>query len=239
LNPVIYSSAREGISREAELLACGLPGVLIWTTRSQALVIPGAWARMDPVRNLDTHPALTGWPILARKSGGGAVPQGSFTLNLAMTLPLGPDFRIENGYDLVCGTLAEALSRFTIMSGTGKVAGAFCDGAWNVTADGRKLAGTAQRWHTAAGGGRIGLCHAAVLLEPLPETVWPALEALHRAAGQRDVPERSAHVSLSELISGTMRVASFAGALARAAEDRLSRALTARQRVTRVFDPTI
>ncbi len=231
MTPAVFADAAEGIAREAALLARGRPAVLLWTATAPALVVPQAWARRDGVRALEERAALAGWPILARRSGGGATPQGPFTLNLAMIAPLDADVRIEDGYDLICGALAEALSRFDVASGTGPVAGAFCDGAWNVTADGRKLAGTAQRWRTTPDGGRVALCHAAILLEPPPPTVWPALDALHRSAGLRDGPDPSAHVSLQELMPKTMRAASFAGALARAAENRLSCAPPPRRRV--------
>ena len=172
--------------------------------------------------------AALGWPVVARSSGGGAVPQGPDTLNLAVVLPIASGFRIEDGYALICGMLTEALTRFEVVAETGPVAGAFCDGAWNVIAAGRKLAGTAQRW-TGVPGKRIALLHAAIQTAPMRPSVWPALASLHRAAGQSTIPRREAHMSLADIIPETMRAPAFAGALARAAEDRLSRALTERQ----------
>lgn len=228
MRPVHFPDAAGGIARERELLAAGRPAILIWQPDSPALVVPGTWARQAAVQAVGEGLAAAGWPVLARPSGGGAVPQGTGTLNLAVVLPIHAGFRIEDGFGLICGMVAEALTRFEIDAETAPVAGAFCDGAWNVTVSGRKLAGTAQRWRAGPGGG-AALIHAALQLVPLPAMVWPALDTLHRAAGQARGPDPQAHVALADLIAETMRVQAFAGALARAAEDRLKRVLTERQ----------
>lgn len=225
-----FQTAADGIAREQALLAAGRPAVLLWRARDDAIVVPDAWLRRSGVCAVMPGMTRAGWPVLPRGSGGGAVPQGPCMLNLAVILPLLPDARIEDGYRLICGAVAEALIRFEVIPGTGAVAGAFCDGAWNVTAGGRKLAGTAQRWRSTPDGG-IALLHAAILMTPPPDRVWPALAALYRAAGLTETPPQpEAHVALSRLVPETMRAPAFPGALARAAEDRLSHALTERQR---------
>lgn len=228
MKPVQFPTAVEGIAREMLLLNAARPAILIWQASDSGLVVPTHWARRSGVMAAADGLAAQGWPVLARSSGGGVVPQGPDTLNLAVVLPIAHGFRIEDGFALICGMLAEALMRFDVVTETGPVAGAFCDGAWNVTAGGRKLAGTAQRWR-GAGDGRIALLHAAIQAAPLPASVWPALARLHRAAGQESTPREDVHTSLVDSISETMRAPAFAGALARAAEDRLSRALTERQ----------
>lgn len=226
---VLYPAADTGIAREQALLAAGRPAVLLWRAQAPALVVPEALARRAAVRSLAGDLASAGWPLLTRSSGGGAVAQGSFTLNVAMALPVARAFSVADGYDLICGAMIEALKRFEVPAQTGPVAGAFCDGAWNVTVAGRKLAGTAQRWRSSSSG-RTALCHAALLLDMPADTVWPALAALHAAAGLPGAPDPAAHVSLGAIIPKSMRVAAFAGALARAAEDRLSCALAAGRR---------
>lgn len=223
-----FQSAADGIAREQALLAAGRPAVLLWRARDNALVVPNAWARRDAVLAVAEELVRSGWPLLSRSSGGGVVPQGPCTLNLAVIAPLPPGARIEDGYGLICGAVAEALTRFEVATGIGAVPGAFCDGAWNVTAGGRKLAGTAQRWRTTASG-RIALLHAAILMAPPPATVWPALGALSRAAGLPQAPRPAAHVGLSQLLPAAMRASALAGAFSRAAEDRLSRLSTERQ----------
>lgn len=226
---VPFQTAADGIARERALLEAGKPSVLLWQAQADALVVPELWLRRDSVRVLEPSLARSGWPLLARGSGGGAVPQGPCTLNLAVVTPLPTGIRVEDGYRMICGAVAEALTRFEIATDTGAVPGAFCDGAWNVTAGARKLAGTAQRWR-ATPDGRIGLLHASILMTPPPETVWRALATLHRAAGLTQAPLLpEAHVALSQLLPDTMRPASVVGALLRAVEDRLSRLLSGEQ----------
>lgn len=232
MRPVQFPTAAEGIARERALLAAARPAILIWQPLAPALVIPESWTRRDGVRAAEAPLAAAGWPLVARASGGGAVPQGPCTLNLAVVLPLAPGFRIETGYHLICGMLSEALTRFEIDADTGPVEGAFCDGAWNITVGGRKLAGTAQRWRAGNGTG-AALLHAALQLAPLPASAWAALDTLHQVAGLSGGPCPQAHATLADLIPETMRVAAFAGALARAAEDRLSLVLTERQLAAR------
>lgn len=228
MRPVPFQTAAEGIARESALLGAARPAILIWQARDRGLVVPRHWARQAGVMAAADGLAAQGWPVVARSSGGGAVPQGPDTLNLAVVLPIARGFRIEDGFALICWMLSEALTRFEVTAKTGPVADAFCDGVWNVTVGGRKLAGTAQRW-TGVPGRRVALLHAAVQATTMRPSVWPALASLHRAAGQQTTPRREAHTSLTEIIPETMRAPAFAGALARAAEDRLSRALTERQ----------
>lgn len=228
MRPVQFPSAVEGIAREMGLLNAARPAILIWQASDCGLVVPRHWARRPGVMAVADTLAAQGWPVLVRSSGGGAVPQGPDTLNLSVILPVMRGFHIEDGFALICGMLTEALTRFEVVVKTGPVAGAFCDGAWNVTVGGRKLAGTAQRWSGVAGR-RVALLHAALQTAPMRPSIWPALASLHRAVGQPGNPDASAHTSLTEVIPETMRAAAFAGALARAAEDRLSQVLTERQ----------
>lgn len=221
-----FPTAAQGIAREQALFDAGRPAVLLWQAEADALVVPQAWRRRAGVCAALPALARRGWPVVARGSGGGAVPQGPCTLNLAIATPLPGSARIADGYRLICGAVHEALSRFEVATATGAVPGSFCDGAWNLTAAGRKLAGTAQRWR-ATPDGRVALCHAAILVVPPADTLWPAIAALHRAAGQPDTPKPGAHVALDGLLSGRMRLAAVGGALVRAAEDRLSQLLGA------------
>jgi hypothetical protein len=224
MTPIRFPTAAEGIARERDLLASAKPAILLWQAQQASIVVPEFWLRTPAVQDAHAELVAAGWPVLARPSGGGAVPQGPATLNLAVVAPIASGFRIEDGYELICGMLAEALTRFEIDAVTGAVEGAFCDGSWNVTVGNRKLAGTAQRWSVRSGA-RTALMHAAVQLAPLPVSAWHALDIIHRAAGQTRASVSEAHVTLDALLPGTMRVSGFAGALARAAEDRLSRAL--------------
>ena len=217
-----FRMAADGIARETALLEAGQPALLLWQAEENALVVPSSVTRQAGFEDLTSEAAEEGWPVTVRSTGGGIVPQGKDTLNLAMIVPCSASFTLEEGYRLICGVLAEALTRFEITTTTGSRKGAFCDGDWNVLADGRKLAGTAQRWRATLQG-RVALIHAAILTK-MPEcALWPVLRRCYEAAmPEHALPEVSAHVALDKLMPGTMNFNSFPGALVRAAEDRLT-----------------
>ncbi|EOQ81598.1 hypothetical protein K652_06408 [Pseudomonas aeruginosa VRFPA02] len=98
--------------------------------------------------------AERGWPVLLRDTGGEPVPQSPGVLNIALSYALGPgdneQTRIETAYLRLCQPICDWLRERGLDAGVGAVAGSFCDGRYNVTLDGRKLAGTAQRWRRCA-----------------------------------------------------------------------------------------
>jgi lipoate-protein ligase A len=217
----VFRTPADGIAREEALLAAGRPALLLWRAETTALVVPASWTRRQGFPAAQERCTGAGWPVIARSSGGGGVPQGPDTVNLALVVPVRPGFTIEDGFRLICGAIAEALTRFEVATDVGAIEGSFCDGAWNVTAGGRKLGGTAQRWR-ACDGGRVALVHAALLLDPPPASFWTALGHAQQAAGLAGSIRPEAHVALSEVLPGGMRIGSVFGALARAAGDRLA-----------------
>ena len=223
--PAVFKCASDGIAWEEALHQSGRPCVILWRAEETALVVPRSWARREGSDIVSTEAARHGWPLLLRSSGGGAVPQGPGTLNLAMVVPVESGFVIEQGYREICGTIAEALNRFEVATDVGGVEGAFCDGEWNVTSGGKKLAGTAQRWRRQDGRAVV-LIHAAILVECPPEELWPVLEQVQRIAGPSVPPRPDVHTALKELLPAQIDVQSVYGAFARAAADRLMRVST-------------
>ncbi|WP_209037487.1 lipoate--protein ligase family protein [Mameliella alba] len=198
------------------------PVVLLWSSETPSLVLPATLMRSPQVQDVAVQAKRAGIPVVTRRSGGGIVPQGPGTLNLALVFPAPPGFQLEDGYRLICHSLAEALTRFDIRSTTGAREHSFCDGSWNVLVQGRKLAGTAQRWRST-GAGPIVLAHAAILVSRPDAAHWTMMEQLHRAAFPGSAGLRAgAHVALTEVMGARTRPEGFPGALARAAEDRLS-----------------
>ncbi|SLN66582.1 lipoyl protein ligase domain-containing protein [Ruegeria meonggei] len=218
-----FATAEDGIARETAMFQAGKPAMLLWQAEDQALVLPAALARRAAMKAHLHDTRAAGRQVVTRGSGGGIVPQGPCTLNIAIVLPCGPNFTVEDGYALICGTLAEALTRFDIDAQTGACPGSFCDGAWNVLVKGCKLAGTAQRVRTTQDG-RVALLHAAILLRLPDPGHWAELCLIHQAAFPSEPLLRpDAHTTITTLMSGApLQQKSFPGALIRAAEDRLS-----------------
>ncbi len=221
-----FSKASDGIVREASLFHAAQPEMLIWQSEENALVVPSALARRDDMKGPMADAASKGWPVTTRGSGGGFVPQGPSTLNLAMVVAMSDAFTLDEGYRLICDIIAEALKQFDVTSTTGPRENAFCDGQWNVLVDGRKLAGTAQRWR-ATSTGRVSLIHAAILIRTPDTGLWPALRRLHKIALPTAAqPRAGAHVAMEEIIHGNIKFNSFPSALFRAAVNGLSNHLS-------------
>lgn len=87
-----------------------------------------------------------GIPVLARPSGGTAVPHGPGELNVTLCYPAGATPAApEPGYRRLIEGLQEAVGRALGLEATeGAVPGSFCDGRFNLVVGGRKVAGTAQ-----------------------------------------------------------------------------------------------
>lgn len=217
-----FSKATDGIAREESLFQAAQPAMLIWQADENALVVPTALARRDDMKGPMADAACKGWPVVTRGSGGGIVPQGLCTLNIAMVVAMSDTCTMDDGYRLICDVIAEALTRFEVTSTTGSCENAFCDGQWNVLVEGRKLAGTAQRWRTTPQG-RLALIHAAILMQAPEPCLWPVMQNLHQVAFPKHLlPKAEAHAALDEFMAGNMNFNGFPGALVRAAEDRLT-----------------
>lgn len=212
-----FAAASDGIAREEELLASEPPRLILWQADQTALVVPKSWTRRLGFAAAEVSCVAEGWPLIARSSGGGGVPQGLSTVNLALVVPVHQGFTLDDGYRLICGAIAEALTRFNIAINTGCVEGSFCDGAWNVTVGGKKLGGTAQRWCVRTRG-KVALIHAAILLEMPAQSFWRALDHIHRAAGVTNQIRPDAHVALRTILPRSISEESMLRAVLRAAE---------------------
>ena len=83
-------------------------------------------------------------------------------------------------------------------AGVGAVAGSFCDGRYNVTLDGRKLAGTAQRWRRNGAGRPVVLAHAALLVGAEREEMVEVVTTFTRRCASAPDCQADSHLGLSE-----------------------------------------
>ncbi len=221
--PQRFGTADLGVAAEEDCLRAGGPAVLMWTAREPAVVVPRTREREPGFEALRARAAEGGWPLLVRSSGGGAVPQWPGTLNLAMISPLRQGSTIEDGYRALCGAIADALRVFGVHAEPGGVDWSFCDGVWNVTVAGKKLAGTAQRWRSAGGGKTVALLHAAIVVQMPPDTVWPVLDVVERSGSAKLGVRKHVHTSLAELIDLGALMPKIHAELERSARAQLAR----------------
>nr|WP_309402228.1 hypothetical protein [Aminobacter niigataensis]WMD00168.1 hypothetical protein RAR13_28245 [Aminobacter niigataensis] len=204
-----YLPIADALMRETAMLdavAGGVvPQVLVWHSEP-CLVVPRRLAASASfpaaARNLEPR----GLQVLVRDTGGDAVIQGSGVVNVSMAFAIPahlPD-RIGAAYKMLCAPLMSLLGEHDIETANGAVPGAMCDGAFNVTAVGRKLAGTAQRWRRArsgdGGSGFAVLGHLALSVDIDHAAAADAVNAFYAAAGIESRVHGDGHVNLAELL---------------------------------------
>jgi lipoate-protein ligase A len=174
-----FDTAPDGLAAEMALLdavAAGHTGAsaVLWAARAPSLVLPARFTRSERFAAAAADCAATGWPVTARRTGGGITPQGPGVLNLALAFRAGPgkSRSLRESYDAICTPLAEALAALGIPATATPVSGSFCDGDYNLAVAGRKIAGTAQRWRANA-----CLVHALILTDI---DLAPAVAAVQR-----------------------------------------------------------
>lgn len=169
--------AQVGLRREMNLLEqitrspAGSWRFSIWQA-DDSLVVPRRLGLLPKFSRACEVMNRSNWPVFVRESGGGVTPLSGGVLNLSVFIkPIsrepGP-LRIEQGYRFLCGLLVDAAKTMGITNiAVGAVAGAFCDGRYNLTVDGLKVAGTAQRWRrlSASTDGVAVLAHAAIIVD--------------------------------------------------------------------------
>lgn len=162
----------------------------------RALVMPRRMARSPRFAPAAALSAAAGWPVVLRQTGGGIVPQGPGMLNLALawTEPARPAASIASGYAKICDPIR------TVLGGTcASVSTAFCDGAFNVVVDGRKVAGTAQRRRSTAGRTSV-LAHAAILVDEDIDAGVAATNAFREMLGDEPSIRSAAHINAVEVL---------------------------------------
>lgn len=204
-----------GLYAERELLAQvqrgeGDCGLLLWRPRAAALVIPRKFERLSGFAAACALCEARGWPVALRDSGGEPVPQSPAVLNVALVYAVPPGekevTRLETAYLRLCQPFSAWLAAQGLTPGLGEVAGAFCDGRYNITLRERKLAGTAQRWRRRLADGRnLVLAHAAVLMDNQRATMVELVNAFYAACGLDDRCRATSHVALAECLAEPWR----------------------------------
>lgn len=204
-------SPAEGLAREMELLSAVSrgeiqAGFLIWRC-SRSLVVPQRLTRRPQYAMAAGRMIMDGWPVQVRATGGDLTPQSPGLINVALA------FRskrhksaINDSYMTLCQPLIDHLADQGIESSCSSVDGAFCDGDYNLVVEGRKLAGTAQRWRqlepgiSEKGDEFAVLSHAVILCEEELDWLWQAGNSFYHHCGIDPFIQADRHISLAELL---------------------------------------
>ncbi|UST63616.1 lipoate--protein ligase family protein [Pseudomonas moraviensis] len=206
-----------GLQAEQDLLASVCAGdaefgLLFWQPTDHALVMPRRLNRLPQFAHACEVSAAAGWPVLLRETGGEPVPQSAATINIALVYAPprseGDLNRIETGYRRLCDPICQLLDELGGTSSVGGIAGAFCDGRFNVNLDGRKMVGTAQRWRQSQGGQRpVGLVHGAMLMDDERESMVAAVNRFNEACGLEQRVRAQSHIALHEKFNAPQALA--------------------------------
>ncbi|WP_072397283.1 hypothetical protein [Hyphomicrobium sp. CS1GBMeth3] len=180
---------------------------VVWRTH-QSLVVPSQTANVADFYLASLDMSLRGWPVYVRDTGGDVTPQSPGVVNAsaAFVVPRAADLSIRSTYQRFCEPLLAFLRTLGVDAYLSSVPGAFCDGAFNITVGGKKLAGTAQRWRltrTCDGGPGVAvLAHAAILADPDIELSIAATNRFYRLCGEGESREvdPARHTSLATLL---------------------------------------
>ena len=125
-----------------------------------SIIVPASYRRYERFGS-------RGWPVSVRRSGGGLVPQGPGMVNVSLawrtTSAMGE--AMEPVYLGLCRLLQRVIGPFDLDTALEPVEGSFCDGRYNLTMGGRKVAGTAQYWRRVSASEHVVLAHACLLVE--------------------------------------------------------------------------
>lgn len=174
---------------------------VIWETE-QCLVAPEAFARTPGFNQARAEAEAAGWPVHLRSTGGDVTPQGAAIINVSIAYapPAGDPLSIATTYEQLCRPILNTLELSGLRGSLGAINGAFCNGAYNINIDGRKFAGTAQRWkRTGWDRSRFAVfSHALLLMETPADAAIDAINNLYKTCGLSRRVRRDVHVGLSQ-----------------------------------------
>lgn len=181
-------------------------GFFIWRA-NPAIVVPRSLANKPKFPDACERLAAEDYPVIIRATGGDLTPQSPGLINVALAFrQQRSKTAIRDSYLKLCTPLIDWLEQLGVEAYCGSVQGAFCDGEYNLVVDGRKLAGTAQRWRkmdTDLGlpaNSYAVLVHAVLLIDDNLSLLWDKGNDFYRYCGLDNRIDKAKHVALAELL---------------------------------------
>lgn len=166
-------------------------------------MVPRRFLRIEKFKRAAKVSMEDGWPVFIRNTGGDATPQGPGIVNVSYAYVCAPQTRpsIERCYLELCEPIITAIESLGHQAACQFVSGSFCDGAYNVATNGRKIAGSAQRRCARKHGQRLPVifAHALILVDADIEGGVAAINRFYKACGQTPSVDPSAHTNAADL----------------------------------------
>ncbi len=202
LPPVVrmedFPAAAAGIARQeslsAEVAAGERPLLLMWQA-PRALIVGRSDTRLPGFTDACERLAAEGWPVHVRRSGGSACPVSEATLQIALTERAPAGTTIDAGYEHVAAMLQALLEPLGLDALPCEATTAFCPGRYDLTVDGRKIAGLSQHWQQKPDGMTVTTA-ASLIVEDCREEFVRIVDMFYAAAGS---PSRCAPRSISSV----------------------------------------
>jgi lipoate-protein ligase A len=167
----------------------------LWTN-SQCLVTTRRFAAMPDFHNAAAESRARGWPVFVRASGGTTVVHRPGMINASRF-----DICHSDAIDVVgrfrhfTNDLAHSLRSLGFSAGSGSITRSYCDGRFNITVDGRKIAGTASLLRQRRKWAGL-LSHATIWIEGDLGADISAITRFERDLGLQPDYDADAHANL-------------------------------------------
>ncbi|MDD1780298.1 hypothetical protein LRP49_03700 [Enterovibrio sp. ZSDZ35] len=198
---------KQGLSQELTLfervanneLDCALT---IWRC-SNSVVVPYSISQLDTFSYAQSCLTHKGWPVITRQTGGDVVPQSPGSINVALVFKLDKsNVSIAKSYQALCEPIIHALEKLGVSATCSALSGSFCNGDYNITSNGQKLVGTAQRRKKVKGCNEIAvLVHAVILCTTNTYELWSIANEFYNKCNIQKYIEFTKQTSIWELTS--------------------------------------
>jgi octanoyl-[GcvH]:protein N-octanoyltransferase len=184
--PAVYS-VEIGLARQQTLAdeltsQFATPTLMVWRCKP-ALLVTRSETRLPHFDGAAAEMQAAGWPVLLRKSGGGACPVGSGTVQVSMIEVAFSGATMKAKYAVLSKLIQSTLCFFQIVSRIGSVAGAYCSGSYDLAVKGKKIAGMSQHWFRNRCGIHCVVTAASINIEEPPDVLAGVVNRFYDCAG--------------------------------------------------------
>ena len=193
----------DALVEKVAALPAGSSCLRIWENRN-CLVTTRPVARRDNFIAAANLSARSGWPVHVRSSGGSTVIHRPGILNISLAVAAGTRRVQPNAsYADLIDLLQTAFQKLHIDAAVGPIAGAYCDGNYNLCLKDRKIAGTASRIvrrHNQT----AYICHASISVYGSPDSDISLIRNFERKVGLNHEYAISSHTTLANMIDASL-----------------------------------
>jgi lipoate-protein ligase A len=158
------------------------PSLFVWRCQ-RTLLVTRPETRLPKFEEASAALQTAGWPVVLRKSGGGACPVGPGTVQISMAEVALAGTTIAAKYGALAELIRTGLSSYQITAQAGPVNGAYCPGTFDLAVQGKKIAGMSQHWFRNCFGIHCVVSAASINVEESPDEFADVVSQFYSRAG--------------------------------------------------------